>query len=162
VYAATLAIDRRLRRVREPLDRLDPNDGGDRRDLETAIGLAEVVLDGLHVETAGNLLGARDREAIAGDGVKSAVLVLVLEGFAFCLGAFQQGVGMAELIGECFVGEVVEAGCGIGIDSLGHGDLHSARVRAVANVSSIPMARLHYAANVYTLAKLLMQATVFT
>jgi hypothetical protein len=103
------------------MEGFDADDGGDRRNFEAAIGLAQVFFDGLHIETAGDLFGASDRKAIAGDRVKSAVLECVLERFALRFGALQCGIGMAERIGECFVRQIVEVGYGRGIDSLGCG-----------------------------------------
>ena len=55
---------------------------------------------------------------------QSTPLDFVLECLALGLGALQGGVGMAERIGKRRVREIVEAGCGRQIGSLGHGLLH--------------------------------------
>lgn len=56
---------------------------------------------------------------------EAAALKFFLEQLALGLGAFQDGVGMAEGIGKRRVCEVVKAGWGYGRDvvSLGHGSL---------------------------------------
>ncbi|MGA9896006.1 MAG: hypothetical protein WBQ55_27485, partial [Xanthobacteraceae bacterium] len=73
------------------------------------------MLHGGDTEPAGNLLGNPDDEAIAGDLEQATTLDLVLKRFAFGFRAFQQGVGMAERIGERGVRQIVKAGCGNGI-----------------------------------------------
>jgi hypothetical protein len=103
-------ILRRLRRVGEALDGFNPDDGGHRCDLEAAPGNAEVFLDRLHIEPTGNLLGGGNREFIPRNLAEPAAFELVFEGFALCFGALEQGIGMAELVGQHSVGEVVESG----------------------------------------------------
>ena len=142
-----------LRRSGEALDGFDADDGKcrDRRNLEAAIGLAQVFLHGFDVEPPGDLLGGGDREVIPSDLDEAAAFVLVFESFALSFGALQAGVGVAERIGERFVRQIVEARCGREILSLGQVYPPWRGLGRVANVSTIPTARLHYAANVYTL-----------
>jgi len=124
--------ERGLGRCGEPLDGLDPDDGRDDRDLEAAVGFAEVFLHGLAIEPAGDLLGGGDREIIAGDLDQAALLELIFQQFAFRFGALEDGVGLAEQVRKRLIGDVVEAGggCGRGVVSLGHGFTPLAWVRA--------------------------------
>ena len=71
------------------------------------------------------LLSGRDRELAASDLDEASVFELVLEQFALGLGALQDGVGMAERVGNRWVGKVVKAGWGYdrNVGSLGHGSL---------------------------------------
>ena len=52
---------------------------------------------------------------VAGDVGQIAALELVLERLALRFGALQNGVGLADHVGQGFIGEVVEAGRGYGI-----------------------------------------------
>ena len=83
-----------------------------------------MLLYGRDIEPAGNLLGDPDREAVAGGLKQAPALDFVLERLALDLGALEDRVGMAESVGQCTVREIVEAGCGRRIRSLGHGVLH--------------------------------------
>jgi hypothetical protein len=112
-----------LGRARDPLDGLDPNDRRDNNILEAMIGLAEIFLHGLGIETACDLLCSDNRESAASDFDEPSALKFVLEQFALGLCALQDGVGMAKRVGERRIGKVVKAGWGYGRDvgSLGHG-----------------------------------------
>lgn len=85
-----------LCRACDPLHRLDANDGRNDRDLEPVIGFAEVFLHGLAIEPAGDLLGGGDGKLVAGDLNEAADFELILEQFAFRLGALQDGIGLAD------------------------------------------------------------------
>ena len=89
------------------------------------IGLAEGFLHGLGIEATGDLLGGCDGELTASDFDEPPALKFVLEQFALGLGALQDGVGMAERVGNRWVGKVVKAGWGYdrNVGSLGHGSL---------------------------------------
>jgi hypothetical protein len=97
-----LRCPRVLRRSGEPVHGLDADDRRDHRIFEAVIGIAEEFLHRLGVEAAGDLLGGGDHEFIAGGLQEAAALEFVLERLALGLGAFQHGVGTAELIGERF------------------------------------------------------------
>jgi len=133
-----------LCRAGDPLDGSDPNDRRDDRIFEAVIGFAEIFLDGLGIETTGDLLGRCEREMVASDFDEAPPLKFVLEQPAIGFCAFEDGVGVAERVGQRRVSEVVKAGWGYGRDvvSLGHGLLHLAWVRAGAEVDASP--RLAY------------------
>ena len=51
---------------------------------------------GLAIEPAGDLLGGGDGKLVAGDLNEAADFELILEQFAFRLGALQDGIGLAD------------------------------------------------------------------
>ena len=112
-----------LCRARNPLDGFDPDDGRYDHILEAVIGFAEIFLHGLRIQPPSDLIGGCDHELVARNLNEAPALKFVLEQFALGLCAFQDGVGMAERVGQCFVTEVVKAGWGYDRDvvSLGHG-----------------------------------------
>ena len=89
--------------LREPLDRLDADYGRDRSDLETPPGLAEVLFDGWYIEPARDLLSHSDGEILARGLEQTTALNFVLECLALSFGAFEQGVGVAEFVGQRLV-----------------------------------------------------------
>ena len=98
-----------LRSVSEPLNGFDADDGRDRCDLETAPGVTEVLLDGVHIEPAADLLRTGDGELLTGYGQEFAVLELALQRLAFGFGALEDGVRLADRVGKRFVGDIVES-----------------------------------------------------
>jgi hypothetical protein len=73
-----------------------------------------------NVEPAADLIRPGDREAFTGSGEETAAFEFFLQCPAFGLCAFEQSVSMPDRVGESFVGEIVEFGCGIGVRSLSH------------------------------------------
>ena len=61
------------------------------------------MLDGGYIEPAGNLLSDSDGEVLACGFEQSAALNLILQRFALRFSALEDGVGMAESIGQRFV-----------------------------------------------------------
>ena len=57
------------------------------------------MLDGRHIEPAGNLLSDPDGEAIARGLDQTAALYLFLERFAFGFSALEDGICIAERVG---------------------------------------------------------------
>lgn len=68
-----------LRSLGEALNGLNADDGRDRRGLESMPRLAEVILHGFDIESAGNLFGRSDGEVLASDFGQTAPLELVLK-----------------------------------------------------------------------------------
>ena len=60
--------ERGLCRCRESLDGFDADDGRYRSDLEPAPGIPQVLLDGVHIEPAADLLRTCDGELLTGYG----------------------------------------------------------------------------------------------
>jgi hypothetical protein len=96
-----------LRRGGEALGGLDANDGGDARRLETTPGVVKELLHGAGIEPAGDLVGAGDREMLARHREEPAVLELVLEGLHLGFVSLERQVGVADRVGESFVGKIV-------------------------------------------------------
>ncbi len=67
-----------------------------------------MLLDGRDIEPPGNLLSCRDGEALSGDGGEAAALEFVLKSLALDFGAFEDGISVAERVGQGFVREIVE------------------------------------------------------
>jgi hypothetical protein len=103
----------------EVLYGFDANDRGDACGLELAPGVAEECFHRGDVETAADLIRASDGEAVAGGGEQAARFKFFFERFDFRFGAFEDGVGMADRVGELFGAEIVESIILLG--SLGHG-----------------------------------------
>src|ERR1700733_7565912 len=110
--------------LREPLDRFDADHGRDRGNLEPTPGIAEVLFDGRYIEPAGNLLSDPNSEVLARGLEQSAALNLIFESFALGFGTLEDGVCIAERVGQRLVRKIVESGCDRRIGSLSHGDLH--------------------------------------
>jgi hypothetical protein len=104
------------------------------------IGFAEIFPQGLAIEPPCDLLGGGDREVIAGDLDEAPALKFVLEQLALGLCTFQEGVGMAQRVGQSWIGKVVKAGWGYdrNVGSLGHGFTPLAWVRAGLEVDASP------------------------
>jgi hypothetical protein len=94
---------RRLSRSRERSDGFDADDGRDRGDLEPAPGSAEMLFDGRYIEPAADLLRTDDGELLTGYVQKSPTFELFLEFIALGFSALEDGVGMAEPIGQGFI-----------------------------------------------------------
>jgi hypothetical protein len=58
--------------------------------------LSRPLAHGLAIEPAGDLLGGGDGKLVAGDLNEAADFELILEQFAFRLGALQDGIGLAD------------------------------------------------------------------
>src|SRR5581483_12484291 len=112
-----------LSRCCEGSDRFDADHGRDRGDLEPPPGFAKMLLDGRDIEPAGNLLSDPYGEVLASGLEQPAALYFVLKRPAFGFGAFEDGVGMAERIGQRFVRKIMETRCDRRIDSLSHWSL---------------------------------------
>jgi hypothetical protein len=89
-----------LGRSGEALDGFDADDRGDARRLELPPGVAEEGLHGGGVETAADLIRPGHGEVLAGGGKQAAAFELVLQRFDLRLGAFEQGVGLADRVSE--------------------------------------------------------------
>jgi hypothetical protein len=126
-----------LSRFGDAVAGLDADHRRDAGSLKPAPGIAEEGLHGSRVEPAADLVGTSDGEAITGGSEEAAGFELFLQCLALGFCAFEHSISMADRVGKSFVGEIVKFGCGIGVRSLGHGDLHSAWVRA-ALVFSAP------------------------
>ena len=72
-------------------------------DLETAPGIAEVLLDGRYIEPAGDLLSDSDGEVLASGLEQTAAFDLVLKRLALGFSALEDGIRLAKSVGECFV-----------------------------------------------------------
>jgi hypothetical protein len=83
-------LDGALGRVGEAVDRLDADDGGNRRDLEAPPGVTEVLLHRRNIEPAGDLLRDPDGKAVAGGLKQSTPLDFVPEGLALGFSALQE------------------------------------------------------------------------
>ena len=64
---------------------------------------AEVLLDGRDIESAADLLRSRNGELLTCDGQETSTFELFFEFLALGFGAFEQGVSMAEFVGQRFV-----------------------------------------------------------
>ena len=82
---------------------------------------AEVLFDGRDIEPAGDLLATLMAKLSPASLEQSAALYFVLKRLALGFGAFEDGIGMAERVGQRFVGKIVETGCDRRIGSLSHG-----------------------------------------
>ena len=100
--------------------RFDANHCRDAGRLKLPACVAEEGFHGGKVEPAGDLVRARDSEALTSGSVCAAGFEFVLQRFALGFMGLECQVGMADRIGESFVGEIVEFGCGIGVNSLSH------------------------------------------
>jgi hypothetical protein len=125
-----------LRGLRQALDGLDADDRRDAGRLELAPGVAEESLDSGGIEPAADLIRPGDGEVLAGGGKQAARFELFLKGLHLGFGAFENGVGLADRVGEGFVAEIVESIMMLG--SLGHGFAPVAWVRAGREGGSSP------------------------
>jgi hypothetical protein len=111
---------RALRGGGDAQGRFDANHCRDARRLKLPACVAEKGLHGGKVEPAGDLVRARDSEALTSGSVCAAGFELVLQRFALGFMGLERQVCIADRVGESFVREIVEFGCGIGVRSLGH------------------------------------------
>jgi hypothetical protein len=95
--------------VREALVGLDADQRGDVRGFETTPGIADRLLHGGYVEAAAHLVRARDGEVFAGGREDAALLELFLERFHLGFVDLKREIGVADRVGESFVGEIVES-----------------------------------------------------
>ena len=88
---------------------LDADDRRDAGGFKLAPGVAQECLHGGDVETATDLIRPGDRETFAGRREQAAAFELFLQRLAFGFRAFEDGVGLADRVGEGFAREIVES-----------------------------------------------------
>ena len=118
----------------EPLSGFDADNGGNRRDLEAMPRFAEILLDGIHIEPPGDLLGGGDEKVVTLDFDETASLKFFLERLAYRLCAFQHGIGMAERL-SCDLasrGLSIISGMARGVDAASHRGALNGRGKTIA------------------------------